>query len=181
MRLIVSILLIIISVFVFAGYVSPAWKGTKTLRAEERRFDEALTRSNDLIKLREALLQSYNTLPPQDLAKLDTMLPNSVDSVRLIIDLNAVASRHDMAVSNISLGDVGEESTEEGFGPKDDRYGTLRMSFAVSGTYAQFRSFIGDLERSLRLIDIDSISFGEADEDTGLITYTTGIKTYWIK
>ncbi len=183
MRFIISIILIIASISVFILVTNPLWKGTQGMRLESAQFDEALDRSKELIKLRDALLSTYNSFPTDDLGKLDTMIPDSVDTVRLIIDINSVATRHNMSLADIDIGepDSGQDPSSQVIGPTNLPYGTLPLSFVVSGTYSTFREFLADLERSLRLVDVSSVKFDTPDPKTDNTKYTVEIKTYWMK
>ena len=53
------------------------------------------------------------------------------------------------------------------------------MKFNIVASYDSFRSFINDLQESLRIVDISNVSF-EATE-SGYYDYEVTIKTYWIK
>ncbi len=180
MKTIVSITLIICAGLVFFFFTNPQVQDVQTLRAEEARFDDALDRSKELISLRDALLAKYNAIPTDDLKKINSLLPDAVDTVRLIIEINGIAARHGMTLLNISVGDV-TESGGERLGPNSEPFGNVALSFQVTATYERFREFLADLERNLRILDVASISFSEANAATGLTTYGVAFNTYWMK
>jgi hypothetical protein len=72
----------------------------------------------------------------------------------------------------------------------DTNYGTWNLQFSTEGTYSNFLSFVQDLEKNLRIVDISSIEFS-SDTGTGGVgmstsspdtyTYTFKIETYWLK
>ena len=64
-------------------------------------------------------------------------------------------------------------------GASDTDYDSLILSFSVTGSYDTFRAFVESLEQSLRLVDIQSISFSATD--TGVYDYSIAVKTYWLK
>jgi hypothetical protein len=182
MRNLVSIILIIGSLVLFGVFTNPRYAKVRELQAEANAFDSALERSKELISIRDALLARYNAFPSDTIARLNTMLPNSIDTVRLIIDVNTLASKYGMSLASIAIGAPDEAAVGgQALGPATSEYGTLSLSFAVSASYDRFRAFLNDLERSLRLIDVTEVGFGIASKETGLTTYTVEITTYWLK
>ncbi len=182
MKNIFSIILVIAGIALFAFFTNPRLSGVRELQAEAGAFDSALERSKELIAVRDSLLSVYNTMPSSDVARLSTMLPSSIDTVRLIIDINTLASRYGMSLAGISIGTPDEVSdSSTALGPSNDDFGRLSLSFNVVATYDRFRAFLTDLERSLRIIDINSLSFGAPNPGTGLTSYSVTFTTYWIK
>lgn len=154
----------------------------KESRSEEKQLDEALDRSKEFIALRDGLLSKYNSFPAESVRRLNTLLPDSIDTVRLIIDLNTIASRYNMPLGNISVGEPRETvAPTTGIGPKSSTYGSLDISFSVSAPYDQFIAFMGDIERSLRILDVTSVTFGAPSQANGFANYTVSLKTYWLK
>ncbi len=182
MRFISSIIFIILSLVIFFGFTNPRYKGTEGKRTEIASFDKALKEAADLTKQRDSLKNTFNSFSQNDIRRLDTLLPDTIDTVRLIIDINGIARRHDLTVLNVEVdGATDTGSKKAGIGPQDSPYGTISVSFNVSTTYDRFKTFLGDLENSLRLIDVDSIEIGEAMPVTGITTYTIRANTYWLR
>lgn len=180
MKNIISIVLIILAIALFALFTNPRYASVRELSVEQQRFDDALDRSKELVALRDALLSKYNSIQSEDLDRISTMLPDSIDTVRLIIDINTLASRYGMSLGNISIGSPDEPQADGALGPSSDDFGRLSLSFTVSSTYDRFRAFLADLERSLRLVDITSLSFG-APGQNGMTSYQVTFTTYWLK
>lgn len=180
MKNIVSIILIAAAITLFAVFTNPRYASIRELSVEQSRFDDALDRSKELVALRDALLSKYNSIKTDDLNRIGTMLPDSIDTVRLIIDINTLASRYGMSIGNISIGSPDETQVNGALGPSSDDFGRLSLSFTVLSTYDRFRALLADLERSLRLVDITSLSFGEPGKN-GLTSYDVTFTTYWLK
>lgn len=182
MRLISSIIFIILSLVIFFGFTNVKYGQTQDVRTAVERYDVALQKAADLAALRDALKEKYNAFSQTDIGRLNTLLPNTIDTVRLIIDINGIARRHDLTVLNIVVNGAADTSSQKtAIGPQDSPYGTITVSFNVQTTYDRFKSFLGELENSLRLIDVDSISLGEANPITGATMYTVRAKTYWLR
>ena len=180
MKNIISIVLIALAIGLFVAFTNPRLAATRELSTEAARFDEALERSKELIALRDALLTKYNAIPSEDITKIDTMIPDSIDTVRLIIDIETLASRYGMSLGNISIGTPEGAPANGALGPSADAFGRMSLSFTVVSTYDRFRAFLTDLERSLRIVDITSLSF-DAPDAGGEMPFDVTFTTYWLK
>lgn len=177
MRFVTPIILIVLAVGVFVWYINPAYGRIKDLRAEEAQYDMALDRSQELIAVRDALLSKYNMIPSEDLNRLRKLLPDHVDNVRLILDMNNIASQYGMTLGSIALTEASAEGNE--LGADTSPLGAIDFSFSVRSTYDNFLDFLMDLENSLRIVDIVNISF--TTDATPLATYRVTLRTYWLK
>jgi Tfp pilus assembly protein PilO len=182
MRFISSIIFIILSLGIFFGFTNGKYVATKSVRTEIAQYDDALAKAASLATLRDSLKEKYNSFSQNDLHRLETLIPDTIDTVRLIIDINGIARRHDLTVLNIVVdGATDTTAKKTGIGPQESPYGTISVSFNVSTSYERFKSFLGELENSLRLIDVDSVTLGEANPITGMTTYSIRAKTYWLR
>lgn len=179
MRALLPILFVVIAAGIFFGFIDPAYSRVQSLRAEEARFDQALTRSKELQEKRDQLLSEYNTFPQENLSRLQKLLPDNVDNVRLILDFDALASEYGMRLRSVALERNETRSQRGQVGVDESGYESLVLSFSISSPYASFRSFLEELERSLRLVDVSSISFSSSG--TGIYDYAIAVKTYWLK
>lgn len=169
-------------------YTKPAYSAAGDMQAQITQYQDALDKAAQLDALRQKLLAQYNAFSPDDVNRLQTLLPDHVDNIGLILDLDNLASRYGMALENV---DVSTPSAASGgsavgtVGANGLKYDSLSIHFATYGTYNNFRSFIADLERSLRLVDLTSLTISEqGSQPTGGVPayrYDMTIKTYWLK
>ncbi len=177
-RLFVPILLVGVALGLFFGYIDPTYTKIKTLQAEEARFDQALEQSRELQSVRDSLLSRYNTFPTGELRRLEKMLPDNVDNVRLILDIDSMAARYNMRTRNVTIsGANGEEN--EVIGGNQGAVGSVILSFSVAAEYDNFLRFLRDLEQSLRIVDLVGLSFDSSEGDA--YTFNVSLKTYWLK
>lgn len=174
-RLALSIGLLVGAWFIFTQFTDPSFKKIDALRADAARFDVALTKANELRAERAKLQSKFNLFPEEEKAKLAKFLPETIDTVRLIIDIDRIATARSLRITNVSIStsEVGGEA--RGSVP----YGVASLTFGIQATYEQYIGFLRDLETSLRLTDVMSISFTAAT-DSPENSYTTRINTYWI-
>ncbi len=176
MRFLIPSILLVASFASFFWFVDPTYQTIKDLKREAALFTEALDNSKELQQIRDQVLSEYNAISPADRDLLLKLLPNTVDNVRLVRDIDGIALRHDMTLRSVRV-EVGEQ--DRSVGPAIRTYGTATVSFTVSSPYRSFLAFLGELERSLRLVDIVSVSFVSSDAD--LAEYQVSIRTYWLK
>lgn len=185
-------ILILASLGLFFGYINPTYgrvtgstvladKSIEELQKDQSEYQDALGKAQEIEKARSGLLDIYNGIPTEDLDKLLKLLPDHIDSVRLIIDINNVAAQYGMTLRNITLATAdtpaAPKPASSAIGPKVSKYSNVSLKFAVSGSYADFRSFLADLEKSLRLIDIDTLGF-TAKGDADAYDFSVTISTY---
>jgi len=175
MKFLLPIILLVASGVIFFGFVDPAYTKITELRAEEKLFNEALDNSAELQKIRDSLRDEYNTFSTSDLDKLKKLLPNNVDNVRLVRDLDGIASQYGMSLYNVNI----EVQEGGGIEPTAKKFGSVNVVFTVRGSYDTFLAFLRDLEKSLRIVDIVSVSFTAAEQD--LYEYKVSLRTYWLK
>ena len=179
MRSLVPVLFVVIAGGIFFGFIDPAYSRVQELRAEESQFDQALNRSRELQQVRDQLLSRFNVISQSNVNRLEKFLPDNVDNVRLILDMDSIAARYGMRTRNVQL-QVADDRPGLGQVGQDDReFQSIIVSFSVSGPYNEFLAFIEDLEQSLRLVDVVNISFGA--DASGIYDYSVSVKTYWLK
>ena len=176
MNNLISLIVIMASLGLFFGYIDPTYSKIKNHKAETVEYDRALNNSKDLREERDKLLLRFNEIPELDRDKLAKLLPDDIDNVRLIIDIDEMAKEYGMRIRNFSASTVEKKET---IGRDNSAYGTLAVSFTTSASYNTFLAFIRDLERSLRVMDVNAISFAASDNE--IYDYSVDLKTYWLK
>jgi Tfp pilus assembly protein PilO len=187
LRTIVSLLGIGGAVALFLLYTKPTYDSVEGLRDENESYDLALEKAAELQRLKQSLLSRYNAFNPQDIERLHKLLPDHVDNVRLILDLDSLASKHGLALQNVVVSQPGTTNEGRGnvIGPSQRTYESLTFEFGTVGTYERFKIFLLDLEQSLRIVDVVSLSIdpsGASVSANGDPNYSFGVslRTYWL-
>ncbi|MFA6257286.1 MAG: hypothetical protein WCT29_02055 [Candidatus Paceibacterota bacterium] len=195
MKFFIPTILIAIAVAVFFLFTSPTYDKLSLLRTEIKSYDEALGNSKALEDKRDKLTAKKNSFRTEDLSRLEKLLPENVDNIRLVLEIEQLAEPYNMALKNVKY-DAAEGPTP----PKGSKvatsnarqtredYGALELEFTVVGTYDKFVNFVRDLENNLRIVDISSITFSSNNPTIvgkavtpDLYEYNIRIKTYWLK
>jgi Tfp pilus assembly protein PilO len=181
MRFLFPIILIIAAIGLFVVYTNPTYQGLKGAQAKVGAYNDALDKAKELRALREKLASARNAFSPQDEQKLARLLPDQVDNIRLIIDINSIAARRGLVISNVALGEVSKSSAAAAsiaVGPSSDPVGSVSLGFSVTAGYEEFLAFLQDLEHSLRILDIEKLAFTGAEG--GKYTFNFALRTYWL-
>ena len=177
-RIVIPILLFVASGILSFAYSADVIRGVNDLRVQKAEIDNALLQGAQLEQVKSQKLTSFNDITPENRNRINKFLPDNIDSVQLIIDINEIAARRGLTIRNISV-KVEDSSAEGTVGPDNRDFGLASLSFSVSAPYDLFKLFLADIEDSLRLIDIMSLSFTAGDRD--LYEYNLDIKTYWLR
>ena len=177
LKFITPIFLIIISGGLFFSYIDPAYKEISELKEEQKQYDDALTKSKELREVRGQLLGKYNTFSEEGIDKIEKLLPDNIDNVRLIMEIDHIASRYGATIKKVEVHSLINEKGD--LGPDTSNYGAIGLDFIIESGYDNFVKFLNDLGSSLRIVDIVYFSLQSSDRD--LYKYRVGIKTYWLK
>lgn len=180
LKFITPIILIVISGGLFFSYIDPAYKETGVLQEKQSEYDNALTKSKELREIRSSLLGRYNTFSEDDVDRLKKLIPDSIDNVRLIMEINQMAVKNGGMIRSVDVvSDVSDSDKKGDLGPNLSGYESIGINFTVEAKYDDFINFIKDLGNSLRIVDIKdySLSIGQGD----VYKHTMSIKTYWLK
>ena len=187
---VVPFLLVILAIALFVAVTYPAYTdpdvGVKALQAKYRENDQTLQLADELSEKREELRKRYNKVKDEERALLAKLLPSTVDNVRLVNEIYAMARRHGVSISNVAVGEeAGDESARGSrtaaadVASRSRTYGVLPVSFGAEASYGEFEGFLRDLELSLRLVDVRSTSLRSSPN--GSYSWTVKLDTYWLR
>ena len=97
----------------------------------------------------------------------------------LILDLNALAARSGISISNIDILTSPAESAKTSLPSGASLIGSVDLSLSAVGTYPSLKSFLAGVERSARLLDVQSLSV--KGSETGVYTYEIKLRLYWLR
>ncbi len=180
-RVALPIIFILSSVGIFVFFTNPKYQETKANNIELEKISGALKKANQLRDIRDRLTEERKNISETDLNRISKMIPDSVENIGLIIELNNIARDKGIELLNPSITGGATVDTAADIGPDNKKFGSLQMSFSVTTTYENFIEFLKELERSLRLVDVNSISFSAPDPKTGRSSFAVVIQTYWLK
>ena len=199
-RYITPIVITGIAVAGFFFFAKPILSDISTIKNQIASYDEALNNSKALESERDKLTQKYNSINLNDLARLQKLLPDNVDNIRLILEIEKLALPYGMVLKDVKYDSVKLDTTATGTTTPSQPpstlssknsimpYGIWNLEFSTEGTYSNFTSFVKDLENNLRIVDISSVAFSSDSSAmpgkpkvSDSYSYSFKIKTYWLK
>ena len=183
----------------FFAIVNPLYNEVSGLRTDLAIYNTALDNSTELQKTRDSLVDKYKNIKQEDKDRLEHFLPNTVNNIKFILEIEQLANLHNMPITNIKFDPQKLQSSAIPNGgniiaandPSSALpYGSFPIEFTTEGNYETFIIFLKDIEHNLRLVNVKSISFtvpsvaslgSSGSSDSGAYTYSLKIETYWLK
>src|SRR3989344_6704497 len=200
MRFVMPVILIGIGLAVFFVFTNPIYSDIGLLRITMASYNEALNNAKALENERDKLTAKYNSIDPDNLEKIKKLLPENIDNIRLILEIEQIAAPYGMVLKDVKYSTTGDKENGknaplptgavQGGGVVSSTrkdYGVWDLEFSTTGTYNNFLNFTRDLESNLRMVDISSIQFlsnvasGSGSPMAETYKYNFSIKTYWLK
>jgi len=185
MKKYLPIILIALSIATFFLLVDPQYEKVQTLNKQKEDNDTMLQLAQDLQRKRDILRDSYNNISVDERRELEKLLPDTVDNVRLILDINNIAEEYGITIQNIDVSRDGDEvksGSAKNVSSSIDRtgdIGTIRLGFTINATYEVFISFMKDLEEALRVVDIRTLNVRKGQGP--FMSYEVILDTYWLR
>lgn len=175
--IIITIALLVAAGGVFFGFTDEHYAAIQGLEDEKTELSRAAEKMNELNEVRDELLGRRALFSSEDIERLEKALPDNVDNIRLINDLDGIASQYNMSVRGASVSFATDASGDIIVDEKS--YGVVTVEFSVSGPYQTFLNFLDKLEHSLRIVDVTKVSFSSSEED--FYEYSISLQTYWLR
>lgn len=189
-KILFSLVSLVVAGVILFMYTQPKYEASHALQAQDAAYTQALQKAAELQALKQKLLSTYNSFDTNELDRLNKALPDHVDNVRLILDLDSLATKHGIGLQNVSINAPSNQSDSSNSGTinsvasQNTAYDSLLLKFSARGTYDNFLSFMNDLETSLRVVDLVSLEMSidsSAVGNTASYKYDISIRTYWLK
>lgn len=179
MKTIIPIILIAASIGVFMLYTDSEYQKIKAIQLEIVDYDKALAKSREVLSKRQTLADKYKLFSGKDLESVKKLLPEHVDNIQLVLDINGIARNKGMNLKSIKIDEEKVSASNAIIGADKKTYSSILVSFKVSSPYENFSDFLLELEQSLRIVDVTALSFRANDK--GVYDYNVTIRTYWLK
>lgn len=192
---ILSLIIIVFAIGFGFFYSKPKYDEVQKTRADLQQLIKTAQSAGEIKDIIAETGKSLSDVNPEDRARFDVFLPETLDSIRFANNLQHIGVANGLVLSDIKVDQQKKQETStsatqpvgvqpsaiggvtkilsvnttinEGVGVDktgtegQKRYGTTKASFALAATYSSFLLFLNDLEKSLGLINITSLSFKE--------------------
>jgi hypothetical protein len=185
MKALVPLLLIVLCVAMYFMYITPVTLEVKTLLAEKARYDDLLEKTQEIVEIRNSVLNDYNSISEDQKARLSKIVPETFTPVLFMNDLTSLAGKYNLGIADFKTAEP-DDTTAGQIAIVDptaqQKYKANKVSFKVSGQYTQFVKFLTDLETSLELVDVTGLSITSGTTNgaikDGVLDYTVELNTY---
>ncbi len=179
MRQLAPLILIVLAIAGSFFYTKPLYANIQRLLADKAQYEDALEKARELDVEITKLNNIKNSFSGEDLDRLHVMIPQNIDTIRLVIEINEIAKKYSTGVKSIRITNTADlQSTTKT--PQKQNDNAFALSFSIATSYDRFTDFLKDLESNLRLADVTGLTFSPNDTDS-LYTFNLTIKTYWAK
>ena len=181
-------------------YTLPAWQRFGALGGDAAALAAASVEFDQLIANRDNLFDLINGITKENLERLDQIFPQGAHASDFLVAVEALTKESATALRRIDLvspssGSAGTEkpgtqvssqprpTTAPAGAQKKEKAQTiaqeLPFSLQIVGSYENFKKFLLNTERNLRLIDVDEISFSATGKRDEPMEFTLKAKTYY--
>lgn len=179
---ITALILLIASTGVVFGLINPQYAKYQTLSESKAQYQLAADQAKKVREVREKLISSAANISSLEKDRLTRMLPDTVDTVRLTTDITSIASRYGILIKKIDAKPEEKASSQLlaaspfATAQKIEHFKALPIAFTLTTSYENFSRFLADLEKSLRIIDVTSISV--VPNQLGQYDFSVAARTY---
>lgn len=191
-RIAFQVVLVVVSVALFFAFSNPLYTnsagddpkewGIQRLKQEIDTYNNAIDTSEQLVAQKASLIAKRDSIDPKNRERLERLLPDTIDNIRLIIDINNIAKPYGLVLKNLQLAGAeknGAKGDSAGVAiGGNDTIGSVTMQFSVTARYPVFKQFLRDLQNSLRLVDVTDVKITGGTKD--FYDYSVTLKTYWL-
>ncbi len=177
-RTIISIVFLGAALMIFVSWTKPIIDEVEILRAQDEAFNSSLASSKELMAERDEILSQYNSISQDDFGRMDKLLPPRMNAVNLMIEVDNLARTRGLLLKRI---DVKKQEAEQkiSFGSEKKYFEEIPVSMTLTGSYESFIAFLGQMEKSLSLVDIKELTFNAGKINS--YEFNIKAKTYWKK
>ena len=166
--------LVIVVIFVLFA-IKPTVETILVLQKKIETANELLEKIDQKSKNLTQGKKNYENLELGIKNKIQSLIPDTAQLKSVIQTLEVAASRHEASISALQVEPILLESKTEALSLAE-----MTFTFNVEGAYQNLVSLLQDLQRSARLISINSLSINKIAEGSGLILSISG-KAYYLK
>ncbi len=170
MRYITAIIFSSLAAALIVTYAYPTYKDISTIKAREVTLNDYIKKASLAQAKIDDLEARYQQFPEGASERMSTMIPESVDDVRLTMDLTNLAAQHGLSLANPPIKKLAVD--------KNSPLQQYDVSFAIEAPYSTFRNFLNDIEYWLQLRDITSLSITPGDTASAPMKISISFVTY---
>ena len=155
------------------------WVGKATVSASTTKLsgaladrDQADQTISQLIELKRQYEQDVVPVMP----KVDAFLPTSKQQSQVLLQLETLASRHNVNISVINMPNPASAPSSTSQAVASGGLFALPITMNTSGSYSNLQSFLKDVEQLNRFVNVTTLTIGSSDSG---LTYNLQLNAYF--
>ncbi len=166
-----TFLFFLAAIALFWFWTRPYLNEIDGLKVNQSLLQKALEDSKELQKVRDVLLEKYNSITTDDLSRLSKIVPSDSETTKILVQLENAAGKAGVTVKNLNSS-VNQSTPQppSQLASSTPAPGISTLDIRISASYESMKSFLDELQTSLRVIDIDGLNFTAADKNFYEIT-----------
>ncbi len=171
---------LILSLSIGYVFVYSPWAEVSALNDKKSEYSGFIDTVSKIETKKNELQTQFNQISEEDKRDINTVLPTSLDYVKFVSEIDNVAKKYGIIIDKINLAQVDSSVGDSvaNAGPSKP-YRSSILGFSFGSDYEKAMSFIDELEKSMRILDIRSMKI-EENKDFGYL-YSVQFETYWLK
>lgn len=122
----------------------------------------------------QAAVVLYRKIGSDNIDKINGILPDEYAKERLFGELEDILLQKGLVLDSLKLSKSGED---DGVSSQDQSVGVIKAEMSLSSIdYVALKNLLPLLEKQLRLIDVEELSFSPSEETLSLVFYTYYLK-----
>ncbi len=165
-----------VAIGIVITYIKPTMTVIRTHQDDIAKVREESERISGVNQKLAALYAQVNEIPQRDKAALYTYLPDEIDDVRILKDLNAMAEDAEVLVSDLSYGGPEQATAVEGEGATQVKPAAHLFNVSFQSSYEQFKQVLSMIERNNYPLVVKELTV--TPTEGGLLTVDMTLVTY---
>lgn len=174
---IITIALIAAIIFVVVFLITPLYD-TINIKKTEIKEKEEITAALQVLAAKSDQWREIFTQEKDNIARANLALPGEKNVSDLIVSLDSLAGLNGIDILSINVKDVAQK--RRALAQNVSAFEVLEVSLLMRGTYPVFKSFLSDMEKNIRIIDVQSINFKPSGEGDPInLDFTVNLAVYY--
>ncbi len=151
LSILIAILILVASLFVYSSFIKPAYSEIKDLRSEVASRLNLIAENESSLEQIQKLLGEYQNVA-QLKETISLIFPTEQDLPQVVNQITSLANINKLTIDQLAAGQLAIKPSTHSTSIKGK--GTLRFSFHLNGSYENFKSFLQNLETNMSLMDL---------------------------
>lgn len=152
----------------------------KVLRKQVSSYNETINTAKKVRSSIDKTLGEYNAISQDNVDRINKIIPSGADSMKLVVQIDDMMRKNGLILTSIDSKDAIDKKSVQGAAKNGGLTAEpVYLSIKAQGSYESFHSFIRKLEKSLRLIDVNSVKINPSGQNDYF--FSIEAVSYWRK